>query len=129
MTAEALKWVGGVDGFLELIDQRKLPDEVVKVQCREVEALYEAIVTLTVRGAPAIGVAGAYGPVLALQKLGAADDLQKALSAINRSCEYLASARPTGVNLSWALDRVRKKAEEFVAGKSQAKLRSLPMPV
>ena len=125
MIAETLKWVGGVDGYLEVIDQRKLPDEFVKVQCREVGALYEAIVTLTVRGAPAIGVAGAYGLVLALQKLGAADDLEKALSTINQSCEYLASARPTGVNLSWALKRVRNKAEDFVGGSAQAKLEAL----
>jgi len=115
MIAQALKWVGGVDGFLEVIDQRELPDEFVKVQCREVGVLYEAIKTLTVRGAPAIGVAGAYGLVLALQKLDAADDLEKALSTINRSCEYLTSARPTGVNLAWALKRVRNKAEDFVS--------------
>lgn len=125
MIAQALKWVGGVDGYLELIDQRRLPDEFVKVQCREVGALYEAIKTLTVRGAPAIGVAGAYGLVLALQKLDAADDLDRALSTINQSCEYLASARPTAVNLSWALKRVQNKAEDFVADGAQAKLQVL----
>lgn len=125
MIAQALKWVGGVDGFLELVDQRKLPDEFVKVQCRQVGVLYEAIKTLTVRGAPAIGVAGAYGLVLALQQLDAADDLEEAVSTINHSCEYLTSARPTGVNLAWALKRVRRKAEDFVAARAQAKLEAL----
>jgi methylthioribose-1-phosphate isomerase len=113
MIVQAVKWVGGVDGFLELIDQRRLPGEFVKVQCRDVEQLYEAIKTLTVRGAPAIGVCAAYGLVLATQKLTAADDLKRALAVLARSCEYLASSRPTGANLSWALDRVRRKAEEF----------------
>ncbi len=61
MIAQALKWIGGVDGFLELIDQRQLPAEFVKLQCRDIEQLCEAIKTLAVRGAPAIGVAGLTG--------------------------------------------------------------------
>jgi len=43
MIVQALKWIGGVDGFLELIDQRKLPCEFIKIQCRDIEQLYEAI--------------------------------------------------------------------------------------
>jgi len=56
-------------GTLEIVDQRKLPGEFVKLRCRSTEQLYEAITTLAVRGAPAIGVAGAYGLVLAGQNL------------------------------------------------------------
>ena len=67
MIVQALKWVGGVDGFLELIDQRKLPGEFVRLQCRDIEQLFEAIRTLTVRGAPAIGVSAAYGLALGMQ--------------------------------------------------------------
>ena len=68
MIVKTLKWVGGVDGNLEIIDQRKLPGEYKTLRCSTVKQLYDAIKTLAVRGAPAIGVAGAYGAVLALQE-------------------------------------------------------------
>jgi methylthioribose-1-phosphate isomerase len=110
MIVQALKWVGGIDGCLELVDQRRLPAEFVTLQCRDVEILFEAIKTLAVRGAPAIGVAGAYGHVLVLQKLDANDSIEKALEALAGAREYLASSRPTAVNLFWALDRVCKQA-------------------
>jgi len=125
MIAQTLKWIGDVDGFLELIDQRRLPGELVTLQCRDIEQLYEAIKTLAVRGAPAIGVAAAYGPVLSMQKLTETDDLQEGLEALSKSCEYLGSSRPTAVNLFWALDRVRKSAEKFVADNPGATLQSL----
>ena len=125
MIAQTLQWIGDIDGFLELIDQRRLPGELVKLQCRDIEQLYEAIKTLTVRGAPAIGVAAAYGPVLSMQKLTETDDLQSGLEAISKSREYLASSRPTAVNLFWALDRVRKSAEEFTVNNPNIKLQSL----
>ena len=125
MIAQALKWVGGVDGFLELIDQRRLPCEVIKVECRDIEQLYEAIKTLAVRGAPAIGVGAAYGLVLALQKTTGDDDLMAGLMWLEKSSEYLASSRPTGANLFWALERVRKKAEGFVGSRPEANLQAL----
>ena len=89
MVAAAVKWVGGVDGFLELIDQRRLPGELVKLQCRNIEQLYNAIKTLTVRGAPAIGVAGAYGLVLAMQKL---DTSASAEATADKRCSPRLSA-------------------------------------
>ncbi|HUV63178.1 MAG TPA: S-methyl-5-thioribose-1-phosphate isomerase [Sedimentisphaerales bacterium] len=110
MIVQALKWVGGIDGHLELVDQRRLPAEFVMLQCRDVETLFEGIKTLAVRGAPAIGVAGAYGLVLALQKPGANDSIEEALKVLAGTRDYLASSRPTAVNLSWALDRVCKRA-------------------
>jgi len=110
MIVEAVKWIGGIDGCLELVDQRRLPAEFVTLQCRDIETLFEAIKTLAVRGAPAIGVAGAYGLVLTLQKLSANDSVEKALEALAAAREYLASSRPTAVNLFWALDRVCKRA-------------------
>ncbi len=115
MIVKAMKWIGGVDGYLELVDQRRLPVEFVKLQCRDTKVLFDAIKTLTVRGAPAIGVAAAYGLVLALQESGANDNLEKALESLDRQREYLASSRPTAVNLFWALDRMHRKAEEFAA--------------
>jgi methylthioribose-1-phosphate isomerase len=125
MVAAAVKWVGGVDGFLELIDQRRLPGELVKLQCRNIEQLYNAIKTLTVRGAPAIGVAGAYGLVLAMQKLEPQISMPDALECLKKAVDYLGSSRPTGVNLFWVLDRIKSKAEDFVAGRARANLREL----
>ena len=110
MIVEAVKWIGDIDGYLELIDQRRLPAEFVKLQCRDVETLFEAIKTLAVRGAPAIGVSAAYGLVLALQKPCANDSVEKALESLAGARDYLASSRPTAVNLFWALDRVWRTA-------------------
>jgi methylthioribose-1-phosphate isomerase len=122
MIAETVKWVGGVDGFLEIIDQRRLPAELVKLQCWDTEQLYEAIKTLTVRGAPAIGVAGAYGLVLATQKLDAKCSMQGAFERLKEAADYLGSSRPTAVNLSWAMDRVKSKVEGFIAHNAKANL-------
>jgi methylthioribose-1-phosphate isomerase len=80
-----------------LLDQRRLPEEIVELECRSVAEVAEAIRTLAVRGAPAIGVAAAYGLVLAA-RLG--DDLDEAQAV-------LAATRPTAVNLAWALAQVR----------------------
>jgi len=110
MIAETVKWVGGVDGVLELIDQRRLPNEFEILRIRSVEQLYEAIKTLAVRGAPALGVAAAYGPLLALHWLSPGESPGEAMDHVLKACDYLASSRPTAVNLSWALDRVRARA-------------------
>lgn len=128
MNFETLKWIGGTDGVLELIDQRRLPMEYTKLKVRSVEQLYEAIRTLAVRGAPAIGVAAAYGPVLALQWLTGRPSLQEALDTVLRACDYLASSRPTAVNLFWALDRIRAKAKE-AAKTAQATVSSLQQAI
>ncbi|MDD5326606.1 MAG: S-methyl-5-thioribose-1-phosphate isomerase [Phycisphaerae bacterium] len=125
MITAAVKWVGGVDGFLELVDQRRLPGEFVKMQCRDIEQLYEAIKTLTVRGAPAIGVAGAYGLVLAIQKLKSQASISDAIECLKKAVEYLGSSRPTAVNLFWALKRVEDKAKDFAVGQTNAALSKL----
>jgi methylthioribose-1-phosphate isomerase len=117
MDFRTLEWVGAADGFLELIDQRKLPAEFVKLKCTTIEDVYTAIKTLAVRGAPAIGVAAAYGLLLGLQKPSAAGDM---MSVLKDSHEYLASARPTAVNLFWALDRVSQKAQAFITTQPDA---------
>jgi len=129
MIVEAVKWIGDIDGYLELVDQRKLPIEFVTLQCREIEVLFDAIKTLAVRGAPAIGVSAAYGLVLALQKPN--DNIEKAMESLTKARDYLASSRPTAVNLFWALDRMQKKAVEVsrashprIAGKMPATLKA-----
>jgi methylthioribose-1-phosphate isomerase len=115
MIAQTVKWIGGTDGVLELIDQRRLPQEFVMLTVRDTRQLHEAIKTLAVRGAPAIGVAAAYGPVLALQKLSSRGTAKKALAETVSACDYLATSRPTAVNLFWALDRIRRRAQQAAA--------------
>ena len=80
-----------------VLDQRRLPETVVELECRTVPELVDAIATLAVRGAPAIGVAAAYGLALAALR---GDDLEEA-------ARLLAGSRPTAVNLAWALAELR----------------------
>jgi methylthioribose-1-phosphate isomerase len=80
-----------------VLDQRRLPEEEVELECRSVNEVAEAIRTLAVRGAPAIGVAAAYGYALAAAR---GEDLEEAAAT-------LAASRPTAVNLAWALAEMR----------------------
>ena len=80
------------------LDQRRLPDEEAELECRTVAEVAEAIRTLAVRGAPAIGIAAAYGYALAAAR---GDDVDEAAAV-------LAAARPTAVNLAWALEEMRR---------------------
>jgi methylthioribose-1-phosphate isomerase len=103
-TPRTIEWVGGTDGFVRIIDQTLLPTRLEYRDCRTVEDVWEAIKVLRVRGAPAIGVAAAYGAVLAAQGLG----VNEVVGAVQRACDYLATSRPTAVNLFWALKRMRQ---------------------
>jgi methylthioribose-1-phosphate isomerase len=112
---DTLRWMGELDGHLNLIDQTRLPLEFIEVSCRDVETVWEAIRGLRVRGAPAIGIAAAYAVVLGLQGLRnpADDEFSRRLDEV---CQYLASSRPTAVNLFWALDRMRRCGADVRAG-------------
>jgi methylthioribose-1-phosphate isomerase len=109
MPIPTIDWVGGVDGHARLIDQTLLPIETRFLDCRDVETMWDAIKVLRVRGAPAIGVAAAMGVVLGIQKATCStpDELR---TEVNRVADYLATSRPTAVNLFWALDRMRAVA-------------------
>src|SRR5947209_8721844 len=109
---ETLRWVGDEHGHLVLIDQTRLPAELVAHECRDVEAVWEAIKQLRVRGAPAIGIAAAYGVVIGMQPAADGDE-QAFWTRFQEVTSYLATSRPTAVNLFWALDRMRKKAESL----------------
>src|SRR5262249_17476285 len=99
-------WVGDVaTGFVRLIDQTRLPTEYVEIDCRDVPAVWEAIKSLRVRGAPAIGVAAAYGAVIGARVQGM-DDLATIRRALGEATASLRTSRPTAVNLFWALDRM-----------------------
>ena len=89
---ETAQWQGGVDGCLQLIDQTKLPLEFEHCRCSDVETVWEAIKSLRVRGAPAIGIAAAYGVLVGLQTVG--DDEQAFFSRLTEVCDYLNSSRP-----------------------------------
>lgn len=106
----AVRWVGDVDGHLELLDQTLLPTEVQQIACRDAATLFEAIRSLRVRGAPAIGVAAAYGVCLGVQGAGNLNEADF-FAQLDETCRYLATSRPTAVNLFWALDRMRQTAE------------------
>jgi len=104
-----LRWVGGVEGYLELIDQTRLPVELVQIACREVDEVWEAIRALRVRGAPAIGIAAAYGVCLGVQSM-IGENENAFFNRLSEAATRLASARPTAVNLSWALARMARVA-------------------
>ncbi len=99
------------NGALSLLDQRLLPEETVYLRLTTPQDVWEAIRELKVRGAPAIGIAAAYGIVLGVQGLsGSAADWA---AEANRHAEHLATSRPTAVNLFWALDRMKARAREL----------------
>jgi methylthioribose-1-phosphate isomerase len=106
---ETLGWVGDGDGWVRMIDQTLLPVEFTQIDCRDVETLWEAIKMLRVRGAPAIGIAAAYGVCLGLQTVAGGDE-SAFFARLEEVADYLASSRPTAVNLFWALDRMKAKA-------------------
>jgi methylthioribose-1-phosphate isomerase len=87
---------------LVLLDQTKLPNEIVYEEFTTVEGVWDAIVTMKVRGAPAIGVAAAYGVYL-----GVRDAKTNLENEVQKHAAYLATSRPTAVNLFWALDRMK----------------------
>ena len=94
---ETLRWVGNADGYLKLIDQTLLPTQLIEIECRDVESVWEAIKSLRVRGAPAIGIAAAYGVVIGLQNVASEDDRQLA-ERLDNVAAHLATSRPTAVN-------------------------------
>ncbi len=103
-----------INGHLNMIDQTLLPTELKIISCRNVEAVWEAIKKLRVRGAPAIGIAAAYGVCVGLQAIfrDAEDpDQVHFFTELDRVVEYLAGSRPTAVNLFWALDRMKDRAQ------------------
>jgi methylthioribose-1-phosphate isomerase len=104
-----IAWVGGVAGFVRLIDQTLLPTELEYRDCRTVEEVWEAIRTLRVRGAPAIGIAAAMGVVVGLQPGHERLDRPAFARRLREVTDYLRTSRPTAVNLFWALDRMERR--------------------
>ncbi|SEO21804.1 S-methyl-5-thioribose-1-phosphate isomerase [Paenibacillus sp. OV219] len=100
---------------LDLLDQRLLPEEIVYLPLVTTQDVWEAIRHLKVRGAPAIGIAAAYGVVLGSRD---ASEAGAWLTAVKEAAAHLATSRPTAVNLFWALDRMTARANALAAGDS-----------
>lgn len=106
-----LKPVTGHKDHLELIDQTKLPAEEVIVRLTELEDIADAIKRLVVRGAPAIGIAAAYGLSVYVNP---SKDLNELKNRFKKGYDVLAATRPTAVNLFWALDKMKNKFEALL---------------
>jgi len=104
-----LRWQGDAQGTLYMIDQTLLPEHYIEIETATVEEVWAAIKKLSVRGAPAIGVAAAWGVVLGTQQT---QDFTRAEfdKRHDEVSHYLAGSRPTAVNLFWALDRLQRIA-------------------
>lgn len=116
-TFTPIRWAGD---HLELLDQTRLPAEEIWLECRDPEDVAAAIRRLSVRGAPAIGVAAAFGLVLGVDTAPDGADLREHLTTV---ADLLAATRPTAVNLRWAVDQGRRLIDEH-AGEGPDALRA-----
>lgn len=109
MAISTIEWD---NGRIKLIDQTLLPNEFKQIYCDDLASIWEAIKSLRVRGAPAIGIAAALGAVLGIwnSKAENYDEFERELKT---ATDYLATSRPTAVNLFWALDRMTNTAEKY----------------
>ncbi|MEM5017838.1 S-methyl-5-thioribose-1-phosphate isomerase [Metabacillus indicus] len=98
------------ESYIRLLDQQKLPAATEYLHLETVEDVWDAIKTLKVRGAPAIGIAAAFGLALAAKNY-ETDDISEFQKWLSRDHDYLASSRPTAVNLSWALSRLKNSVQ------------------
>lgn len=118
---ETIRWSGGTDGTLHLFDQTLLPGQLMELDFNrgDLERVFEAIQKLRVRGAPAIGVAAAYGTCVGVMDVLDAEK-EAFLARTAEVIAYLRTSRPTAVNLFWALDRMGKVADEIRAKMSES---------
>ena len=117
--------------YIRILDQTKLPFETVYVDLFSIEDVFEAIQQLKIRGAPAIGVVAAYGLFLAFQKVKhiSVDDF---FNLLNEKINYLDSARPTAVNLKWALQSIKTalgNSSEFDFGATKDRLLEIAVKI
>src|SRR3954462_1973919 len=90
-----------------MIDQRKLPAQEVYVRCKTAPEVARAIKTMVIRGAPAIGVAAAWGIAIGMRR-STATGTQKFAAEFQKTCDMMAATRPTAVNLFWAIERMKR---------------------
>ena len=107
------------DGAVRILDQRRLPDAVEVLHCTEVSQVNEAIRTLAIRGAPALGVAAAYAVALGAARVNAPDETTY-LERLDEVIDQVIATRPTAVNLAWAAERMRTAAHSRETGNPPA---------
>ena len=120
-TVEPIRWT---DKGVVLLDQRRLPGEVVYVTYTDYRELAQAITDMVIRGAPAIGVAAAMGVAMGAQRstTKSLDDMRTEFVVI---CETFARTRPTAVDLFWAIDRFRRRFEELAQESEEHSIESI----
>jgi methylthioribose-1-phosphate isomerase len=123
MAVRPIEWIGDETGHLRLLDQTKLPTEIVFVDCKTVPQVVEAIKMLRVRGAPAIGVSAAYGMVIAAQS--ASGDAQAFGDVLQGAHKALFESRPTAVNLGWALNEMSRVIRDVASRPPAERLKAL----
>lgn len=118
-----LKTIEWVDDAVVLIDQTRLPMDLIYERIATVEAMFQAIKILKVRGAPAIGIAAAFGLYIAIRTFPETGSLHDFSTMLEKNSDYLADSRPTAVNLFWALNRMKARAKVLleVSGVAGAK--------
>ncbi|HTF87556.1 MAG TPA: S-methyl-5-thioribose-1-phosphate isomerase [Planctomycetota bacterium] len=122
MSFETIRWQGGCPGSVRILDQTLLPLETRYIELSSVDEMFEAISRLAVRGAPAIGVAAAYGVLLGVQH-GAGESALAVFRRADSAAATLIQARPTAINLSWSLQRmVARAAKQHTASASGASI-------
>lgn len=114
---KTIEWVGDLDGCVRMVEQTLLPERFEMLEVRDAATMWDAIKRLAVRGAPAIGIAASMGLVLGVR--GHRDADRAAFDAkLAEVADYLASSRPTAVNLFWALERMKRVAGEHAGATS-----------
>src|SRR5271170_3990387 len=106
---QTITWTGSA---VRLLDQTKLPSQTIYVEITDEKQMWDAIKRLVVRGAPAIGVAAAFGVYLGIRNFPQDESADPTAFSkrLDDVCDYLKSSRPTAVNLAWAVERVRHHA-------------------
>jgi methylthioribose-1-phosphate isomerase len=121
MKFKTIEWK---NDHIRLIDQRKLPQKVCYLDCKDASSVAQAIRSMAIRGAPAIGVAAAMGIALAAKKVQSrrSEDFSKRIEKI---CDQMGETRPTAINLFWAIDRMKRildQAHSYDVDEMRAKL-------
>jgi methylthioribose-1-phosphate isomerase len=118
-----LKPIAWIKDSVRIIDQTRLPTQLVYEDVDSVESMFAAIRELKVRGAPLIGIAAAYGLCVAFAKLPSKATKADFMTLLEKNADYLADSRPTAVNLFWALDRMKRKAQVLIGTHSVAQVK------
>ena len=108
---KTIEWKNDV---VRIVDQTKLPLELAYEQIENINQMFDAIKILKVRGAPAIGIAAAFGVYLAIRKFPIDGKKSDFLAILQKNADFLASSRPTAVNLFWAIERMKNRANQLI---------------